>query len=191
MNHIALLVITLAASTAHADEVDDLEGRDQIRAPDTYVAAGAITGHDKFDFGGFGLELGRRLDSRLPLFGRVMGEAGTSSLSTEPGRGTFVEGRVGIEARQCTHHGMLCGSIGLDVGVHRGRFTHVDLGMSKRTVDEPSLDEHFDSLIAVPRLTVDGSGRVRVRGTFELPNHLRDQDGVSGYAISLALGVGF
>jgi hypothetical protein len=189
MNRIVLLGLTLTASVAHA------EGRDPVGEPNGYAAVGGITGEDHFEFHGIAGEVGRRLGPTR-LFGRVMATAGNTSLPNTAGRGTYAEGRAGVEGRTCSSSGVLCGSLGLDLGIHRSRYKHVDLsnptGFEKAgaSVEDP-LEERFDTVVAVPRLTIDGGARVRVRGVFELPQHLHEDGSVTGFAVSLSIGVGF
>jgi hypothetical protein len=189
MNRIVLLGLTITASVAHA------EGRDPVGEPNGYAAVGGITGEDHFEFHGIAGEAGRRL-GHTRLFGRVMAQAGNTALPDTAGRGTYVEGRGGVEGRTCNPSGVICGSLGLDLGIHRSRYKHVDLsnptGFSKagQVVEDP-LEERFDTLVAVPRLTIDGGARVRVRGVLELPQHFHEGGSTTGVAVSLSIGVGF
>jgi hypothetical protein len=125
---------------------------------------------------------------RTPLFLRAMANGGVASMPTNPGRGTYAEARAGAELRTCNVTGVLCGSLGLDLGFHRTDYQHVDLSrMQKRE----GLNETFESTIVVPRFTIDGGNRVRVRGVLELPNHYSEGERTRGLAVSFALGMGF
>jgi hypothetical protein len=194
MNRIVLapvLILTLA-STAFAEGTEPAPLRQE---PGGYAAVAAVVGEDRFEFGGIAGELGKRI-GQTTLFGRVMAQAGNTNLANDPGRGTYTQARAGVEARNCMYAGKVCGSIGLDVGVHRSRYEHVDLGANAAkargaAAGENPLEERFDSVIAVPRFTLDGGGRIRVRGVVELPQHMRDGDSVSGFGLSLAVGVAF
>lgn len=194
------LCVLLVSSTAFAD--DGVPGRELDRDPDGYISAGAITGTDHFDYGGVVLEGGRRVGHlrETPLFIRAMGHAGGTKTSDNPGHGTYVEGRVGIEGRNCTRSGMFCASVGLDVGLHRGRYERVEFDEHGRPINkpvveapsEPSTFESFDSMVVAPRLTLDGGNRVRVRGVLERPYHIvSGGEGVGGVAASLMLGLAF
>ena len=193
MNRIVLVMLTVSASVAHAEgEPTDEPTGD----PGRYAAVGGITGEDRFEYGGIAGELGVRIPGTV-LFGRVMAQAGNTGLAKLAGRGTYMEGRGGVEARTCIANGMMCGSLGLDVGIHRSHFEHADQsgspGFQKPQGPdvEVSSDERFDSVVWAPRLTLDGGARVRVRGVLELPNHVRSGGSVTGYAVSLGLGVAF
>ncbi|MEO8706007.1 MAG: hypothetical protein ABI867_38615 [Kofleriaceae bacterium] len=199
MKTIMLLALTLSSSVAYA-EADETEVQPLRGEPNAYVAAGGLVGQDHFDFVGFGLEAGHRIN-RTMFFGRVIAQTGNLDLANDPGRGTFQEARVGAEIRDCRHDGMFCASLGLDVGAHRSRYEQVDRGgldggVSAKAAAADSttdpLDERYHSFVAVPRLTVDAGSRIRVRGVLELPQHISNDDGSkSGVALSLALGVGF
>src|SRR5262245_34569922 len=129
---IATMAAMLASSVAHADDsvVEEDNGREVDRAPDGYIAAGGIFGEDQFQYQGIAIELGRRIE-HMPVFGRAMASAGNTKLERDPGRGTYLEARVGAEARGCFHDGRLCVSGGIDAGKHRGRYTHLDLSQRK------------------------------------------------------------
>lgn len=200
MRTIAILVLSLISSPAVAED-EVFPGRELDREPDTYVSSGAISGSDHFRYGGVVLEAGRRIGRlrETPLFVRAMGHAGNTHVDGNPGRGTYVEARTGIEGRNCTRGGMLCASVGLDVGIHRGRYQHIELDDNGRPVSKPANEpppeaakfDRFDSTVIAPRLTLDGGNRVRVRAVLERPYHLRADGGVGGVAGSLMLGLGF
>lgn len=195
MNRLALLAIC-SSTIAHADsDTIPSPGRDPIGEPNGYVAGSATVGKDRFQYEAFTVEAGSRLQ-RWPLFGRLLGSAGNTRSDNFPGTGTFVEGRVGLEGRSCTHQGMICGSLGLDVGMHRGRFDRipVDATVNKPEGTPAPIDDgsEFDTVVMVPRLTIDGGARVRMRGVLELPSQVRAEHGSeTGYAISIGIGVGF
>jgi hypothetical protein len=198
MKRALLLAITLTSSLARAQsyvDPDDEEpgvpdAREVNKSPDGYVAAGVVTGKDKYELHGGALEGGHRI-AKLPLFGRVMGVAGTTSLRS--GRGTYTEARGGVEARTCSRTGRLCGSVGLDLGIHRASFTPYVQDTAFQKPATTAVDPNqFDSFITVPRLTLDGGNRVRVRGVLEFPRHDRDNEPtVTGVSVSLALGVAY
>lgn len=189
---IALLVAVAASPVARADDIDGPPDREVNRAPNGYVSAGLMAGKDHYTTQGFVGEFGRRI-YHTPVFGRVMGSAGSTVVTG--GRGTFWETRAGVEARTCSPTGMLCGSFGFDLGVRRATAdVYVppteNRKQSMEPVDDPSKD-NLDSTVFVPRLTIDGGNRVRVRGVLEFPQHMSDNQRISGVAVSLALGVGF
>lgn len=192
---VTLSVILATASMANADDNDGVS--EDFRAqPRAYVASGATKGRDQYDFVGFVLEGGMQIRGSA-VMAHALAHTGTTQLVGAPGagRGSFVEARAGVEGRRCTASGMLCGSLGVDVGAHRGRFTpRVDYvrpdGTAAKRAESAS-DNEFDSLVVAPRLTVDGGGRIRARAVIEVPQHLRAGESVSGVAVSLALGVAF
>jgi hypothetical protein len=157
--------------------------------PNGYAAAGAITGTDQHDFNGAAVEVGHRI-AASSLFARVMGHAGSNEGG---GRGTYKQGRAGVEARTCSPTGMVCGSFGVDVGLHRGVFTPfvppTSSGVARAIIDSP--DDRRDATVVAPRLTIDGGGQVRVRGMIELPQHYHAGGRTSGVALSLTLGIGW
>jgi len=198
----------LIASVARADDRDPLDAHPPGNQPDGYASGGAVIDATQgFVSNGLVFDVGTRL-GRSPWFGRAEGQAGAIHRSDEPGRGTFAEARVGVEARSCTYGGMACGSAGLDVGMYRADFTHVTFVIN----DRRETPESLDALVAVPRLTLDAGGRIRFRLTVELPVYMRDGDSTTpstvtrstmptpdtadrqfavGIAISGALAVGF
>ncbi len=202
---VALLVVSTTTAAADSD-ASDAPGRELNREPDVYISSGAITGSDHFRYGGVVIEAGRRVGRlrETPLFIRGMAHAGNTRTTDNPGRGSYVEARAGIEGRNCTRTGMLCASVGLDVGLHRGRYTRVEfddngrplgtstLGKPVAEQEQPGIDfENFDSTVIAPRLTLDGGNRVRVRAVLERPYHITRDGGVGGIAGSLMLGVAF
>ena len=188
MIRIALITVVLGSSVAYADEVDP-DGRDPIGEPSGYVAAGVMTGKDRYELHGFVAEAGKRIE-RSMFFGRVQASAGTTGLRS--GRGTFHEERAGVEARKCNLTGIVCASLGLDLGMHRSSFKlYVDPATRAKPEMLPTQQQRLDTTVLVPRFTIDGGQRVRVRGVIELPRHLNDEESLSGISISLSLGVGF
>lgn len=200
---VVVLATLVVGPVAHAEsyvDTDELEveGRELRADPQGYIAAGGVTGSDEFDYHGLLVEGGHRLGG-TPLFARVMGQAGNLRRDDNPGRGTFVEGRVGGEARGCINRGMLCLSFGIDVGLHRGRYEWVDVGsggVNAKPADEPPAPgfrySELDSVIVAPRLTADGGGRVRVRAVLERPSQtIGGNKRIDGFAGSIALGLAF
>jgi hypothetical protein len=198
MNRVALIALLVAPVVARAETIElEVEGREVVGPPNGYVAAGLITGEDEFAYQGVALEFGHRIGT-TPLFARAMGQAGGTKRFDNPGHGTYVEGRIGGEARTCTQTGMLCGSVGIDVGIHRGRYDWVDTGgmslTAKPTEPPPSMPSfiELDSMVIAPRVTVDGGGRVRVRLVLERPSHsIGGRERIDGFAGSLSLGIAF
>jgi hypothetical protein len=211
MGRLALLAVLLTASVASADDyiADPLDVHAQGGEPAAYAAAGLVLDQSQgFLSNGGVAELGQRL-GRSPWFVHVLGQAGAIRRSDEPGTGTFFEVRAGLEARSCRSGGMVCGSAGLDLGFHRGDFTHVTFENGGQRVETP---ESLDGLEAVPRFTIDAGGRLRVRASLELPLRMRNADSVqpgvaartstemppatdhqleTGLAITCGLAVGF
>jgi hypothetical protein len=193
-----------SVSTASDDPMEQHRPGD---APSGYVSAGAAAGGGYFDSKGFVIDAGKRI-GRSSWFMRGLFQGGNSSLTTEPGRGTYMEARAGLEVRSCRHGGMVCGSAGLDAGVHRGEFNHVLF-----TGGRHEYIERFDSVVVAPRITLDAGGRIRFRVALELPMHMRDSESIernvvarssmptsqpqqdnqyiTGLAASFALAVGF
>jgi hypothetical protein len=185
-------VIAVAISIPALAVADDPRG-----APDGYVASGPVRGQDQYDYLGFILEAGRRIES-TPLFGRLFAQTGTNHIQDRRGlgRGTYIEGRAGLEARTCRRDGMFCAALGIDVGRHRGRFEprvdYVPIGRANKLGDTEPLFADFDSTVVAPRLTLDGGARIRARLVVEMPRHFRKgAEDVTGTAVSLALGVAF
>ncbi len=196
----ALALLVVSSATAAAENDVNPPGREIDREPDVYVSSGLITGTDHFKFGGFVLEAGRRIGRfrDTPLFIRAMGHGGNTRVEGNPGRGTYLEARAGLEGRNCTRTGMLCASVGLDLGLHRGRYEHVDLDDNGRPIGKPIADEMttdayetFNSTVVAPRLTLDGGNRVRMRAVIERPYHISKEGGVGGLSGSLMLGLAF
>lgn len=217
MSRAVLLAVTLAASlgsVARAD--DDVPSSDPLELhapgdqPDGYIAGGLIWDDIQgFQSRGAIIDAGQRL-GRLPWFVRGTFEAGAVARSDEPGHGVFTELRGGLEARSCQSGGMLCGSAGADVGVRRGYFDHV---LYAQNGSRSEFTESLDSIVAVPRLTIDAGGRIRFRGVLELPIRMRtsgdaadagtsargavtppgvgDRQFGLGYSLTLAIAVGF
>ncbi len=202
MRVIGLLVLSLISSPAFADDSSDVfPGRELDQEPNVYISSGAIIGKDHFSYGGVVIEAGRRFGRlrETPLFIRGMAHGGNTSVEGNPGRGTYVEARAGVEGRNCMRGGMLCASVGIDVGIHRGRYDRVEFDERGRPIAKPVTEapseqaafDTFNSTVIAPRLTLDGGNRVRVRAVLERPYHLHAGGGVGGVAGSLMLGLGF
>jgi len=216
MKRAVFLALTLAGSVAHADDADTIPNDPlEVHAagdePDGYIAGGLVWGNSQgFQDRGAIVDAGKRLGrDRTPWFARGIFEAGAVARADEPGHGSFLEARAGLEGRDCGGGGMLCGSVGLDLGVQLGEFTHAIVAQDgSRT----SYSERLDAFVAVPRFTIDAGGRIRFRAVVELPMQMRTADGVSatptaalggpttsdggdrqfgvGFAMSLAIAVG-
>ena len=200
MRVIGALALLVVSSATAAAENDVTAGREIDRAPDVYISSGAIAGTDHFKFGGVVIEAGRRIGRlrETPLFIRGMAHGGNTKVEGNPGRGTYLEARAGLEGRNCTRTGMLCASVGVDLGIHRGRYEHVDLDANGRPLNKPIADEmptsefeNFNSTVVAPRLTIDGGNRVRMRAVVERPYHISREGGVGGLSGSLMLGLAF
>lgn len=196
----ALALLVVSSATAVAENDVNPTGRELDHEPDVYISSGLITGSDHFKFGGAVIEAGRRIGKlrETPLFIRGMAHGGNTKAEGNPGRGTYLEARAGVEGRNCTRTGILCASVGLDVGIHRGRYDHIDLDDNGRPINKPVAEEmstdHFEtfnSTVVSPRLTIDGGNRVRMRAVVERPYHISKQGGVGGIAGSLMLGIAF
>jgi len=208
MSRAVVLALTLSSSIAAAEVIDPLEVHAPGDEPDGYVGAGLVWDNSNgFASRGPVVEVGKRLGIG-PLFARAMGQAGAIARSDDPGTGTFLELRGGLEARSCGSGGMACASAGLDVGYRSAGFEHkiyaVDGSYSQ-------LSEGLDAIVAVPRATFDAGGRIRFRTTIEVPIEKRVGDSQpmtaaartstmtpepssqfgAGFAISIALAVGF
>jgi len=211
---LALTLVASLASVAGADD-DEVPSSDPLEVhapgdqPDGYIAGGLIWDDIQgFQSRGALIDAGQRL-GRMPWFVRGTFEGGAVARSDEPGHGVFTELRGGLEARACQGGGMLCGSVGADVGVRRGYFNHV---LYAPNGSRAEFTESLDSIVAVPRLTVDAGGRIRFRGVLELPLRMRTSDqtddgaiargavmppGIAdrqfglGYSLTLAIAVGF
>jgi hypothetical protein len=193
LHQISVAAVLLTATAARADEAE-IADRELDRPSTTYFAAGAITGANQLRFTGFFLESGHKMTGLL--FGRVMGVAGATKADDRPGRGTYREVRAGLEGRSCSPRGIVCGSLGLDVGWHRGTFsTSTDpMFISKPATGEPpTIDNELilDGMVLAPRVTFDGGNRARVRAVFELPTQVGERGTSIGVAVSLALGLAF
>jgi len=211
MNRVVLLALMFAPSVAAADDPpsDPLDVHAPGDEPDGYIASGAVWGESQgYAANGVTFEIGKRI-YRSSWFARGIIEAGAVDRSDEAGRGSFAELAAGMERRGCTGGGMLCVSGGLDLGIHGGEFHHVIYTPDGRPHES---SERLDALVAVPRLTVDAGGRIRFRGVLELPVNIRADSSqmtmiaargdasptvesghqfVSGFALSLAIAVGF
>jgi hypothetical protein len=208
---LALLATTLTASAAHADDLitDPLDLHAPGTEPDGYVSAGIVVdANNGYISKGPVVEIGARL-GQSAWFARGMFQGGSMVRSDEPGQGTFGQGSVGIEGRNCGRGGTLCGSAGVDVGFLRGDFDHVTFSNNERV----ATNEQFNAYLAVPRVTLDAGGRIRFRAVLELPVQMRtsstsmpttalrsasmQNDNTSdtqfqlGAAFSLSLSVGF
>jgi hypothetical protein len=208
MTRAVVLALTLCSSIAAAEVVDPLEVHAPGDEPDGYVAAGLVWDYSHgFAERGPMVEVGKRIGTSA-LFARAMGQAGAVARSDDPGTGTFLELRGGLEGRTCGSGGMVCASAGLDLGYRNASFDHKIYALDGTYT---RLDEGLDAFVAVPRLTFDAGGRARFRATFELPLEKRvgesqmavaartsttmppttDSSFGAGYAISIALAVGF
>jgi len=200
MRAIGVLALSLVSSTALAENDVNPPGREIDAEPNFYISSGGISGTDHFKFGGVVIEVGRRV-GRLrdtPLFIRGMAHGGNTRVEGNPGRGTYLEARGGVEGRNCTRTGLLCASVGLDVGIHRGQYDHVELDDNGRPIAKPAGEdmantnlETFNSTVIAPRLTLDGGNRVRIRGVVERPYHISKAGNVGGLTGSLMLGLAF
>jgi len=209
MTRAAVLALTLCSSIAAAEVIDPLEVHAPGDEPDGYVAAGLVWDFNHgFASRGPMVEVGKRLGSSA-LFARAMGQAGAIARNDDPGTGTFLELRGGLEGRTCGSGGMVCASAGLDLGYRNASFDHKIYALDGTYTQ---LDEGLNAFVAVPRLTFDAGGRARFRATVELPLEKRiggdnpmavaartsttmpstgDSSFGAGYAISIALAVGF
>jgi hypothetical protein len=170
MKQLILACSLLAVPTlAHADEA--------IETRDAYLSTSVIAGADHFVFGGLAAEAGRRI-SGTPVYLRAMIHTGEITAFTD-GEGSYLQGRVGGELRECRVRGIFCGSVGLDLGIHHSKH-----------VEEDRMTERHDNLVVAPRVAVDVGGRVRLRGAFEVVRHVGGDD-VTGAAATLGLGVTF
>lgn len=176
-------MLTIAATgIASADERDPLDAH-APGTPTGFLSGGAsVDATQGFTSSGFLLEAGARLGA-TPWFAHAIGIAGTMHRDDEAGRGTFGEGRVGIEAHSCAYRGMMCAGAGFDVGVIRAEFHHLTY-----TSGEQRWDESLDGFIAVPRIIFDGGGRIRFRFVVELPLYMRGSDGGDMPLAGRALG---
>ncbi|MBX3156245.1 MAG: hypothetical protein KF773_09625 [Deltaproteobacteria bacterium] len=170
--------VSVTASVSDPAIEDPLEQHRPGDQPHGYASAGAAAGGGYFDAKGFVLDGGKRI-GRSAWFARALFQGGNSSLETEPGRGTYWEARGGLEVRGCAHGGMVCGSAGVDAGIHREEFTHVVLLGGRH-----EYVERFDSTVVAPRLTLDAGGRVRFRVAVELPFHMRGADSMAVNALA-------
>src|SRR5438046_4708061 len=102
MHRAVVLAVTLVASVARADEiVDPLEVHAPGDEPNGYVAAGLVWDEAQgFSSRGPIVEVGKRI-TRTPWFARAMLQAGAVRRADEPGQGTFLEIRGGLEGRSC------------------------------------------------------------------------------------------
>jgi len=170
MSRYAVLAVMLVASVASADERDPLDAH-APGTPTGYLSGGAsVDATQGFTSSGILLEAGARLGD-TPWFAHAVGIAGTIHRGDEAGRGTFGEGRIGLEGRSCAYAGMMCAGAGVDVGVIRADFHHLTY-----TAGEARWDESLNGFVAVPRAIFDGGGRVRFRFVVELPLYMRTSD---------------
>jgi len=188
------LMLSGSVSVARADVYDD-DGRPPSDPMDVHTPGDEPDGYIGSGLGwatsqGFGsagaiLDIGQRMyDTRW--FGHAGGRAGKLFRSDERGHGSFFEVRAGAERRTCSGGGMLCGSAGLDIGVHRGEFNHVKFASNGTRSD---FSERLDAVLAVPRFTLDAGGRIRFRGVLELPLRMRTADTLEPPSVA-ALGAG-
>jgi hypothetical protein len=188
MKRVAVLAVVLAAPIARADDwapSDPLEIHAAGDEPDGYASAGLVVGGSQgYDKRGAVLDAGRRITGDAPWFVRGIGQAGAIVRSDNPGNGTFIDVRAGLEGRDCRGGGMLCGSIGLDVGILRGEFRRRIYADDGTRIEFP---ERLDAFLAVPRFTIDAGGRVRFRAALELPVGMRTAAEPSATAVA-ALG---
>src|SRR5688572_21771367 len=148
MRRIALLAVVLGSSVAYAEDGDDPVGRDPVGEPNAYTAAGVMTGKDRYELHGFVAEAGKRIEHTM-FFGRVLASAGTTGLRS--GRGTFHEERAGVEARKCNPTGIVCASLGVDLGMHRSSFKlYVDPATQGKPEMLPTSQQRLDSTVLVP-----------------------------------------
>jgi hypothetical protein len=186
MIRLALLASMFLASTARADgeSMDPFNRHEPGHEPNSYIAAGLgrVQGGGLVATGPV-LEAGTRITGLW--FARTMGQAGAITSANERTRGDFVEARVGAEARKCTSGAMVCSSVGVDLGVQRTNVTHVIVVGGERT----ELRDGVRSLVASPRVTFDGGGRLRVRAVLELPAHTRSAEPTESSAVARAAGM--
>jgi hypothetical protein len=130
---------------------------------------------------GYHLEGGRRLGTS-PVVLRGQLAFGTHGPFTND---TYVQGRAGIETRHCEDSGVICGSVGVDLGytrdVQRPFF-----------YDEHTYYEDVEHRVGVvPRVSTDLGGPVRLRLGIEYPISRRvDSSGTTG-GLVFSVGTGY
>jgi small basic protein len=164
-----LLIVALALAlptVAHADEA----------SKDRYISTSVIAGADRDLYGGLAAEAGARIDTYV--FVRGMVHAG-SVITLNDVEADYVQGRVGVELRNCVARGLACGSIGVDLGLHQ------------RETTEGFMTERRENLVVAPRVGFDVGGALRLRGSIELVQHVGERSSATGAAATLGVGFAF
>ncbi|HEU0037291.1 MAG TPA: hypothetical protein VFQ53_42060 [Kofleriaceae bacterium] len=184
-----MALLTALATTASADpdpSNNEIAKTAELRT-DAYVGGGGMLSQDEAVLAGAYGEGGIRI-AGSPVFAHVLVQGGTAVHLFADNGGSFYDLRGGAEARGCIVRGSICGSAGLDLGVHRG--TYVTIGEALFETEGQEMSEHFASTLVVPRLAVDYGEAIRFRGMIEAPYYV-DTSGQHESHIGASFSMGF
>jgi hypothetical protein len=162
------LLATTAVAHAQPSLVEPAASPSDAPASDAYLEPGLEVGLSRTGFyGALQLDGGRRLgDGAFWLHGRLA-QGSMAGIDERTMASDFTEARVGLEARSCGLHGVLCLVTGLDAGYRHERL----LAEYDNT--------RADLAAAIPRLGLDlGGTRLRVRASVETAFDQRGWDGL-------------
>ncbi|HET9987652.1 MAG TPA: hypothetical protein VFQ65_04015 [Kofleriaceae bacterium] len=147
--------VTASTPADHAPAVY-VEGGAMVGANDAYLTASAVLAG--------GLQLG---DSPLWVHGQVV--HGALGQLFGDGSGTLDQARLGLELRECTLSGIVCGIAGIDAGIQHTHFVgHAD-NLFDSTSSEPPMTTDRAAGIAVLRVGLDVGGKhLRYRPEIEM-----------------------
>lgn len=164
----ASLLAVPAVAHAQPSLVEPVASPSGAPAADAYLEPGLEVGLSRGGFyGALQLDGGHRLgDGALWLHGRLA-QGSMAGIDERTMASDFTEARVGLEARSCGLHGVLCLFTGLDAGYRHERL----LAEYDNT--------RADLAAAIPRLGFDlGGTRLRLRASIETALDQRGWDGL-------------
>jgi hypothetical protein len=164
----AATLATTAVAHAQPSLVEPVTSPTEAAPADAYLEPGLEVGlsHTGF-YGALQLDGGHRFgDGAFWLHGRLA-QGSMAGIDERTMASDFTEARVGLEARSCGLHGLLCLITGLDAGYRHERLLADDD------------NTRADLAAAIPRLGLDlGGKRLRVRASVETAFDQRGWDGL-------------
>jgi hypothetical protein len=176
-----VFALAVLSTVASADTLLDTTSV-QSASPDSgYVALGGVIGEHLADRMGGALELGVAAWDDSPVFLHAMIAGGDSGFWTHDG--SFLQLRVGAEARACTASRIACVFAGIDVG-----YDHENTGMSGGLLAD-EMATVADDMIFVPRAGFELGHQIRLRTALELPLYPAATDDHATYGVQFMTSI--